>query len=107
LLTGLRMWMEWMGDKSGRKEIKELVGTVGKEMKGTASTTFIWRPSFVLLQSRHGGRAEIGGTENVLVTLGSERKEWMVRGMCLARQIKRMMGWKGEGKRDTATEMDN
>jgi hypothetical protein len=33
--------MEWIGDKSGRKEIKELVGTVGKEMEGTASATFI------------------------------------------------------------------
>jgi hypothetical protein len=107
LLTGLRMWMEWIEDKSGRKEIKELVGTVGKEMQGTASATFIWKPSFVLLQSRNGGRAEIGGRGNVLATLGSERKEWMARGMCLARQIKRMMGWKGGGKRDTATEMDN
>jgi hypothetical protein len=53
--------------------MKEVAGKAGRELKEMASATFICKSSFVLLQSRHGGRAEIGNRGNVLTTVGGER----------------------------------
>jgi hypothetical protein len=94
LLGGLRMWINWIGEKGGRVEIKELSNTAGRE-RGGDEVTFLWKPSFLLLQSCQGGRTEIGGRGNTLVMVGGEREEWKVKGATPAREIKRMMGWNG------------
>ncbi len=57
--------------------------------------TFLWKPPSCCC-SPAGGRLEIGGRGNTLTLLGREREEWKVRGALPAREIKRLMGWKGE-----------
>jgi hypothetical protein len=54
LLGGLRMWINWIGEKGGRAEIKELSNTAGRE-RGGDEVIFLWKPSFLLLQSCQGG----------------------------------------------------
>jgi hypothetical protein len=58
LLGGLRMWVNWISTKSGRIEIKELARTVGQERSNEDVVTFLWKPTFMLLQSCQGGRLE-------------------------------------------------
>ncbi len=41
LLGGLRMWVNWIGEKGGRSEIKELSNTVGRERSGDEVTFFV------------------------------------------------------------------
>jgi hypothetical protein len=95
LLGGLRMWVNWISLKSGRIEIMELASTVRQERAGGEMMTFLWKPPSCCC-SPAGGRLEIGGKGNTLTLLGGEREEWKVRGALPAREIKRLMGWKGE-----------
>lgn len=67
LLGGLRMWVEWTGEKSGREEVKKLAETAGGEVCRDGGTTFIWKPTFLLLQARHGRTVDLGVRGNVLV----------------------------------------
>jgi hypothetical protein len=105
LLGGLRMWVNWIGEKGGRPEVKELSRTAGRE-RGSDEVTILWRPSFLLLQSCQGGRTEIGGRGNTLVLLGGEREEWKVRGATPAKEIKRMMGWGGASEEGDEMETE-
>jgi hypothetical protein len=56
LLGGLRMWINWIGEKSERKEFSELAGTAGWEKEGEEGCNVIWKPTFVIMQSRNGGK---------------------------------------------------
>ncbi len=60
LLGGVRMWINWISEKSGRTEIKELALTAGRENDSEMVRSVIWKPSCVLLESRHGGTVRLG-----------------------------------------------
>jgi hypothetical protein len=95
LLGGLKMRVEWMGEKTGRKEIRELAMTAGSEKVGSKGTTLIWRPTCVLLKSKGGGDMEIGNKGNHLKTLAGEREEWLIEGIQPAREVRKMLRLKG------------
>ncbi len=61
LISGVREWIKWIGEKSGREEIGELSETGGVEYEKGREERVIWKPSFMLA---HGQKAGLNVLQN-------------------------------------------
>jgi hypothetical protein len=69
LISGLRQWIKWISDKSGRVDIGELSETGGRELEQREGVRTIWKPSFMIAHGRKEGFGSLKGRGNVLTLL--------------------------------------
>jgi hypothetical protein len=56
LLGGMKEWVRWISEKSGRGSIEKLAETCGRESESVGcEVPMIWKPSFMLQHGRQGG----------------------------------------------------
>jgi hypothetical protein len=75
LLGGLRGWIDWIAEKTGRAEIKELAKTGGREREGSKGNTIIWKPPFMAMHGRQAGLKTVKKVGNTLTLLRGDRVE--------------------------------
>lgn len=88
---GLRSWIEWIAEKSGRKEISELAKMGGREKEELSGGTGIWKSTFMVMHGKQVGLGVVKRSGNMLTLLRGERVEWSPRSALPAREIRRMM----------------
>jgi hypothetical protein len=54
LVAGIQDWIEWIGEKTSRKEIGELARTGGVETQKEKKGVLVYKPSFVKLEVKGG-----------------------------------------------------
>jgi hypothetical protein len=104
LLGGLRGWIEWIAEQTGRAEIKELAKTGGREQEESKGNTTIWKPTFMAMHGKKAGLKTVKKVGNTLTLLRGDRVEWEPRGALPAREIKRMVEKQGEGENEKLRE---
>ncbi len=107
LIAGVREWIKWIGEKSGRGEIGELSETGGREVEEGREEKLIWKPSFMLA---HGQKAGLGGLKNrgnTLTLIRDERVEWELKRAGLAKEIQKMMEKKVVAGQGSVMETDS
>jgi hypothetical protein len=93
LLGGLKDWVRWISEKSGRGAIAKLAETCGRESESVGcEVPMIWKPSFMLQHGRQGGWDVLAGRGNTLTLIRSERVEAVVERVMPAKEIEKMMG---------------
>jgi hypothetical protein len=69
LIGGVKEWVSWISEKSGRSAIAKLAETGGRECeKGRTGAKVVWRPTFMLQHGRQGGDGTCcyqGGTHSL------------------------------------------
>jgi hypothetical protein len=87
LLGGLKDWVRWISEKSGRGAIAKLAETCGRESESVGcEVPMIWKPSFMLQHGRQGGWDVLAGRGNTLTLIRSERVEAVVERVSLRLQ---------------------
>ncbi len=91
LNAGVREWIKWIGEKSGRGEIGELSETGGVEYEEGREERVIWKPSFMLAHGQKAGLNVLQNRGNTLTLIRDVRVEWELKGAGLAKEIQKMM----------------
>jgi hypothetical protein len=91
LITGLREWIRWISEVTGRVSIERLVWTGGREMSEARGSTLIWKPCF--LHQRQGGSDRQG---DGLMMMTGERMETSLHAAEGSKEIERLKGRGGE-----------
>jgi hypothetical protein len=105
LIQGVRKWIKWAGEKSGREEICALSETGGRETEDDEEQTVIWRVTFMIAHGRQAGTNVLRERGNTLTLLREGRVEWKLKKAGLAREIQRLTGGDGNRQKDV-TEME-
>jgi hypothetical protein len=101
LIAGVREWIKWIGEKSGRGEIGELSATGGVEIEEGREEKVIWKPSFMLAHGQKAGLNVLQSRGNTLTLIRDVRVEWELKGAGLAKEIQKMMGKRDEKVSDS------
>jgi hypothetical protein len=101
LIAGVREWIKWIGEKSGRGEIGELSETGGVEHKEGREERVIWKPSFMLAHGQKAGLNVLQSRGNTLTLIRDVQVEWELKGAGLAKEIQKMMGKRDEKETDS------
>jgi hypothetical protein len=104
LIFGVREWIKWISDRTGRDEVCELSETGGRKTDDKEGLTVIWRPTFMAAHGKQSGFSVLKDRGSTLTLLRGGRVEWNLKQAGLAREIQRMTG--GEKKTRDGSEMD-
>jgi hypothetical protein len=102
LLGGVREWLRWISEKSGREEFVKLSETGGREeeeWRGNEKVMF-WRPSFLLLHGRQSGMDVLLSRGNTLTLIRGDRREIAFKKVLPAKEIGRMTGTSAESEEE-------
>jgi hypothetical protein len=102
LLGGVREWLRWISEKSGREEFVKLSETGGREeeeWRGNERVMF-WRPSFMLLHGRQSGMDVLLSRGNTLTLIRGDRREIVFKKVLPAKEIGRMTGTSAESEEE-------
>jgi hypothetical protein len=94
LLGGVREWLCWIAEKSGREEFVKLSETgerEAEEWRGDEKVMF-WRPSFMLMHGRQNGMDVLLTRGNTLTLIRGDRRETVFKKALPAKEIGRMKG---------------
>jgi hypothetical protein len=106
LIQGVREWIKWAGEKSGREEICALSETGERETEDDEEQTVIWRVTFMIAHGRQAGTNVLRERGNTLTFLREGRVEWKLKKAGLAREIQRLTGGDGNRQKEDVTEME-
>ncbi len=104
LIFGVREWIKWIGEKTGRDEVGELGETGGRETDDSAGMTVIWRPAFMAAHGKQSGFSVLKDRGNTLTLVRDGRVEWTPKQAGLAKEIQRLTT--GGKKTDDRSEKD-
>jgi hypothetical protein len=90
LIFGVREWIKWIGEKTGRDEVGELSETGGRETDDGVGMTVIWRPAFMAAHGKQSGLSVLKDRGNTLTLVRDGRVEWTLKQAGLAKEIQRL-----------------
>jgi len=91
LLSGVRNWIRWLSDETGRVEIRKLGETGGREEAlEDEPTTVFYKPVGVVLRSQDKESVELGNRGNMMSVVKGERRELKLRRALPAKEIMRL-----------------
>jgi hypothetical protein len=91
LLSGVRSWVRWLAEETGREEIRRLGETAGREEDvDEEAEVVMYRPQGAVLKSQSGEAKELGMRGNRLVTVKGDRREVRLRRALPAKEIMRL-----------------
>ncbi len=78
LISGLKEWIRWIGEESGREAVKWLAETGGQE-EGGEPGRYLFKPQMALLQSKNKERKEWAMRGNMIGMVRADRREEVVQ----------------------------
>ena len=109
MLDGVRKWIEWVTEKSGRGSILELGKTAGEEYSWRESSWAIYRPSMMNMTNKEwkGEDKEWRNKGNRIDYVRRERTEVELRRMVPPKELGKMEEQLKEGDEDTDVEEES
>jgi hypothetical protein len=91
LIGGVKEWVRWIAEKSGRSAFEKLAETGGRECEQERTgSKVVWRPTFMLQHGRQGGWDVLSARGNTLTLMKGERRESEFERVLPAKEIGRM-----------------
>ena len=104
LISGLKDWIEWIGEESGMVSVKQLAGTGGRE-EGGEEGRFFYKPQMVLLKSKVKDRKEWAPRGNMVSLVRAERREVIVKEAKPSKELVRLVN-RGEVRAEGEEESE-
>jgi hypothetical protein len=90
LISGLKDWIEWIGEETGRQAVRHLGESGGREEGGERGTIF-YKPQMVVLQSKVKERKGWAHRGNMVSVVRGERREVLVREALPSKELVRLV----------------